>query len=110
VNEKIDDRKFHVFYAVMKHMPSDMKQKYRFKADFSGYHYLMNTISSSSTNGDKQTYDDIYQSFDDFDYSEAEQDSIFYTLSVVLLLGNVTFQEQAEKSRPLSLQKTQCRN
>src|SRR5690606_19536216 len=54
VNDKMEDRKFHVFYAIMKHMSPEQKQKYRFKPDFSGYSYLVNSLGSQSTNGDKQ--------------------------------------------------------
>lgn len=110
VNEKIEDRKFHVFYAIMKHMPTEQKQKYRFKSDFSAYNYLAHSLSSVSTNGDQQTYDSIMSNFDDFGYSQAEQDSIFYNLSIVLLLGNLKFIDQADKSRLFILQKMQCLN
>lgn len=99
VNEKIEDRKFHVFYAIMKHMPSEQKQKYRIKSDFSGYHYLVNSLGSGSTNGDQQTYNDILKAFQTFAYTEAEQDAIFNILSLVLLLGNLTFKEPSDKSR-----------
>lgn len=104
VNEKVEDRKFHVFYAIMKYMPIEQKQKYRFKSDFSGYKYLAHSLSSVSTNGDQQTYDNIMSNFDDFGYSQAEQDSIFYNLSVVLLLGNLKFIDQADKSKLFILQ------
>lgn len=97
VNPLAEDRKFHALYAIMKHMPSDQKAKYKFKADFSQYSYLVNSLNSVTSIDYNQTYENILSSFADYAYSPEEQEAIFSLLSAILLIGNLAFKPETEK-------------
>ena len=99
VNNLSEDRKFHVFYAIMKHMPSEDKEKYKFKHDFSQYSYIVHSLSSVSKNQDARTYQNILSSFEIFGYTAEEQGAFFTLLSVILLIGNIQFKPEVEKGR-----------
>jgi myosin heavy subunit len=59
----------------------------------------VNTLASASTTADKQTYDNIFASFETFGYSQEEQDALFTLISAILLIGNLAFKPETEKGK-----------
>lgn len=97
VNDKTEDRKFHVFYAIQECMSADDKVKFGFKAEFSHYSYLAKSLTSTTSVDYKQAWADINSHFATFAFTQVEQDAIFTLMAIILLMGNLTFQPESEK-------------
>jgi len=107
-NSGPDERKFHFFYALDKALTAEQRQKYRFKQNFAQYEYLAETMAVPCTNDDLRCFEEVMRVFKVpvahqlFGVTEAETDALLTILSIILLFGNISFVQQADKSTPRS--------
>ena len=102
------ERNYHIFYAMCRFMPKNMKEKYKLagpdgEVKMSSFNYLnQSSIYEHPKINDKEFYDDVNRSFVDLDFSPAQQDAMWRILAAVLFIGNFKIDESTyiEGSRP----------
>ncbi|GMH55653.1 hypothetical protein TrST_g11594 [Triparma strigata] len=90
-----NERNYHVFYMMI--TDEDTKAKYKL-ADASMYNYL-NQSGCEVVEGrdDNEEFIDMMQAFNDLEFAADHQDNIFRTLTGILNLGNVSFEDNPDK-------------
>lgn len=94
VNE--GDRTFHIFYALMKNLTSEQKEKYNLADDFTKYNYLKNSINTKSSTDEEQIYNDVLTTFEIFGLDQDDIDGVWTIISLILNIGNLSFEPSEE--------------
>lgn len=95
VTQEADERSYHIFYFMLKGMDSYMKGKYKIRSD-NEYKYLSNGYLAVDEIDDAREFSQLLNSFNKIQM-DALLDDLFFTLSGILLLGNIEF-DGVEKS------------
>ncbi|SCQ16625.1 myosin B, putative [Plasmodium ovale] len=91
VSQEADERCYHIFYEIFKGMSDDMKNKYNIKQE-SEYNYISNKSITIQEIDDARDFENLMISLDKMNMSYLKDD-LFFTLSGILLLGNIHFNE-----------------
>ncbi|SBT36617.1 myosin B, putative [Plasmodium ovale wallikeri] len=91
VSQEVDERCYHIFYEIFKGMSDDMKHKYNIKQE-SEYNYISNKSITIQEIDDARDFENLMISLDKMNMSYLKDD-LFFTLSGILLLGNIQFNE-----------------
>ncbi|SBT72270.1 myosin B, putative [Plasmodium ovale] len=91
VSQEVDERCYHIFYEIFKGMSDDMKHKYNIKQE-SEYNYIFNKSITIQEIDDARDFENLMISLDKMNMSYLKDD-LFFTLSGILLLGNIQFNE-----------------
>ncbi|SBS93294.1 myosin B, putative (MyoB), partial [Plasmodium ovale curtisi] len=89
--QEADERCYHIFYEIFKGMSDDMKNKYNIKQE-SEYNYISNKSITIQEIDDARDFENLMISLDKMNMSYLKDD-LFFTLSGILLLGNIHFNE-----------------
>ena len=96
INQADQERNYHIFYAVLKHMTSEEQEKYLFcdpgegKADMKQFPYLSKSNCYDVKEiSDEEVYNSVCSSFVNLGFSSEERETIWRILSVVLNLSRV---------------------
>jgi myosin heavy subunit len=63
-NDNNEERKFHIFYALVKCLSPEEKAKYRFRSDWREYQYIADTLQLPCLNDDEKTFHAVLQAFE----------------------------------------------
>lgn len=94
VQQAETERNYHIFYAMLKHMPDDEQVKYKLsdkgKAQMSEFAFLNKSKCYDVPEiKDDQNFKNVRESLVNLNFDQEEQDSIWKILSVILNLSNV---------------------
>ncbi|SOV74284.1 myosin B [Plasmodium sp. gorilla clade G3] len=89
VSQEPEERCYHIFYGILKGMNDEMKKKYKIKSE-EDYKYISNKSINIPEIDDARDFENLMISFDKMKMSDLKDD-IFFTLSGLLLLGNIQF-------------------
>lgn len=95
VSQENDERGYHIFYFMLKGMDSNMKSLYKMRSE-NEYTFLSNRYLNVPDIDDSAEFSQLLTSLDKMGMSSIK-DSLFSTLSGILLLGNIAF-EGVEKN------------
>lgn len=101
VDVKDGDRSYHIFYALMKCLTPEEIKKYNFVEDFSEYNYMRNSVNTdmnpeSKVDHDKNIFNNVLTTFGIFGLEEEEIDSVWTLISLILAIGNLSFEASGE--------------
>uniref|UniRef100_A0A6B2KX44 Myosin motor domain-containing protein n=1 Tax=Arcella intermedia TaxID=1963864 RepID=A0A6B2KX44_9EUKA len=82
-----DERNYHVFHQMINYCSPEQKAKYQILQSELDYKYLGKEIALP---GDKKQFEIFLSALEELKFSTQEIDAIFYLLSAILHLGNVT--------------------
>ena len=104
------DRSFHIFYAIMKYLPDEIKQRCHFIDDFEEYNYLGDSVHFKTLMNDKLVYDGVLRTFDIFELSDEIVEAIWKLLAFVLAVGNLEYIMSDEEDGSKQLDHSDCNN
>lgn len=90
-----EERNYHIFYAMCRFMPNDLKQQYKLLEKdgvcrMENFNYLnQSSIYETPKVNDLEFYEDVERSFRDLDFNHSQVDAIWRMLATVLHLGNL---------------------
>nr|CAI5819201.1 unnamed protein product [Callosobruchus analis] len=88
------ERNFHVFYQLLSGASDEELEKLMLKRNISTYYYLSHgeKVNIDKIN-DSNDFRDMKRALNTLEFSENEQDDMFYIISAILHLGNIGFSE-----------------
>ncbi|VWU48838.1 myosin B, putative [Hepatocystis sp. ex Piliocolobus tephrosceles] len=89
VSQEEEERCYHIFYQILKGMSNDLKNKYKIKPE-SEYNYFSNKGITVPDLNDIEDFENLHRALDKMKMSYLKDD-LFFTLSGLLLLGNIEF-------------------
>ncbi|KII63266.1 Myosin-10 [Thelohanellus kitauei] len=84
------ERSFHIFYQLAKGATEELKKEIMFQ-DLKTYKFLTNGDMTVPSINDAQDFNDLMSSMELMEISKEEIESMFRTISAILLLGNMAF-------------------
>lgn len=95
-HRNIQERSFHVFYQFLSGAPTEMKQALGVTGSAADYNYTK--ISNAHVEGvdDKAEFAQLSESMSVLGFTPEEQTSYFRIIASILLLGNLSFEEDAQ--------------
>lgn len=98
VNQGAGERNFHIFYQIMSNkMPEDLKQKLKLTRPQDYLFLNKNSCYTVDGTDDGKEFEHSLKAFDILNIAEDERFSIYQTLSAILHLGNLPFNENAKE-------------
>ena len=87
------ERNFHIFYMLMHSLSAAQKQALFLDQPIENYNYLNNSTIYYRTDNvnDRDTYDELLESFEKLNFEKSSIDNIFRIISFILNLGNIQF-------------------
>lgn len=91
VSQEEEERGYHIFYQIFNGMSQELKNKYKIRSE-NEYKYIVNKNVVIPEIDDSKEFGNLMISFDKMNMNDMKDD-LFLTLSGLLLLGNVEYQE-----------------
>ncbi|EUD68161.1 hypothetical protein C922_01179 [Plasmodium inui San Antonio 1] len=91
VSQEQEERCYHIFYEILHGMSTEMKKKYNIKSE-SEYKYISNKCITIPEIDDAKDFENLITSMEKMNMSTLKDD-LFRTLSGIMLLGNIEFDE-----------------
>lgn len=93
------ERSFHVFYQFIKGAPLALKERFFITGKATDYAFLKKSNQNVSGVDDAKEFNDLIVAFETMQFSDAERDSFFRIVAVILLMGNMQFLEEGGRAR-----------
>lgn len=89
------ERSFHIFYQFLRGAPPTLKTALGIEGTVEDYHYTKTSNHTVEGVDDRSDFNELVQAMRVLGFTEDEQQSYFRVIAAILLLGNLSFSEEA---------------